>query len=357
MQEHTRTPVFQEKNGTWRHLTKTVNSLICTIEYGSSAGFSSKEDALESYQQSMDAYQDQISRLKKSRNMPFTFSEYLNYWLRDVYTPIFNSSSAQLRNRWVIELIILPHLHKDILLDCISTGYINKVLGDCQKVCTNGGYYAYRLLHTALRFAYYNSYIPDINFQEIRHYPEPVRNVTFYSNEQLRRFLDVASHSSSYLEIQLAGAFHQLGDNDKALSHLQAAFVIGEEDRLAVPFAENAAWIRPLLGQILFMAHRPFIEQILKLADELEDTMLAKAEDTQRPEGFTDNEWTVARFAASRLSNREIAEEMGFSEGTVKQYLNRIYGKLHLDGDARNKRRRLEKLLKQSPPAAVSKLP
>ena len=122
MQEHTRTPVFQEKNGTWRHLTKTVNSLICTIEYGSSAGFSSKEDALESYQQSMDAYQDQISRLKKSRNMPFTFSEYLNYWLRDVYTPIFNSSSAQLRNRWVIELIILPHLHKDILLDCISTG-------------------------------------------------------------------------------------------------------------------------------------------------------------------------------------------------------------------------------------------
>ena len=48
---------------------------------------------------------------------------------------------------------------------------------------------------------------------------------------------------------------------------------------------------------------------------------------------------------------------MGFSEGTVKQYLNRIYGKLHLDGDARNKRRRLEELLKQSPPAAVSKLP
>ena len=177
--------------------------------------------------------------------------------------------------------------------------------------------------------------------------------------QELRRRFSIYPNllCTLYLEIQLAGAFHQLGDNDKALSHLQAAFVIGEEDRLAVPFAENAAWIRPLLGQILSMAHRPFIEQILKLADELEDTMLAKAEDTQRPEGFTDNEWTVARFAASRLSNREIAEEMGFSEGTVKQYLNRIYGKLHLDGDARNKRRRLEELLKQSPPAAVSKLP
>lgn len=78
MQEHTRTPVFQEKNGTWRHLTKTVNSLICTIEYGSSAGFSSKEDALESYQQSMDAYQDQISRLKKSRKFRNTYATILS---------------------------------------------------------------------------------------------------------------------------------------------------------------------------------------------------------------------------------------------------------------------------------------
>lgn len=109
--------------------------------------------------------------------MPFTFSEYLDYWIRNVYTPISNSSSAQLRNRWVIELIILPNLHKDILLGCINTGYINKVLMACQKACTNGGYYAYRLLHTALRFAYYNSYIPDINFQEIRHYPESDKTV------------------------------------------------------------------------------------------------------------------------------------------------------------------------------------
>lgn len=45
MQEQTRTPVFQNSDGTWGHLTKTVNPLICTIEYGSSTGFSSKEEA------------------------------------------------------------------------------------------------------------------------------------------------------------------------------------------------------------------------------------------------------------------------------------------------------------------------
>ena len=56
MQKQTKTPVFQNSDGTWGHLTKTVNPLICTIEYGSSTGFSSKEEAEKSYQKSMDSY-------------------------------------------------------------------------------------------------------------------------------------------------------------------------------------------------------------------------------------------------------------------------------------------------------------
>ena len=31
MKEQAKTPVFQEDNGTWAHLTKLVNPLICTI--------------------------------------------------------------------------------------------------------------------------------------------------------------------------------------------------------------------------------------------------------------------------------------------------------------------------------------
>ena len=49
MQKQTKTPVFQNSDGTWGHLTKTVNPLICTIEYGSSTGFSSKEEAEKSF--------------------------------------------------------------------------------------------------------------------------------------------------------------------------------------------------------------------------------------------------------------------------------------------------------------------
>ena len=202
MQEK-RTPVFQTEDGSWGHSTKMVNAFTCTIEYGRRNGFASKEEAEESYHQSMDSYQRQISKLKKERNMPFTFSEYLDHWIQEVY-PLLSHSSAQLRNQWVIDLIIKPHLHKDILLGCIDSSYLNKVLESCQAYCTNGGYYAYRLLHAALKSACQNSYIPEINFQDIRHYPEPAGKVTFYSDEQLRKFLVAASHSNIYLEIQLA---------------------------------------------------------------------------------------------------------------------------------------------------------
>ncbi|MBS6579309.1 MAG: hypothetical protein KH357_06670, partial [Clostridiales bacterium] len=86
-----------------------------------------------------------------------------------------------------------------------------------------------------------------------------------------------------YLEIQLSGAFYQLGDNEKALSHLQAAFTIGEEDRIAVPFAENAAWIRPLFGQLLSPASQPFIEEILRLADLLDEARSDDKYDFRNP--------------------------------------------------------------------------
>lgn len=42
MQKQTKTPVFQNSDGTWGHLTKTVNPLIYTIEYGRHTGFSSR---------------------------------------------------------------------------------------------------------------------------------------------------------------------------------------------------------------------------------------------------------------------------------------------------------------------------
>ena len=46
-----------------------------------------------------------------------------------------------------------------------------------------------------------------------------------------------------------------------------------------------------------------------------------------------------------RLSNREIAQKCYLSEGSVKQYVNQIYSKLHIEGDTRTKRAQLAALL------------
>ena len=52
---------------------------------------------------------------------------------------------------------------------------------------------------------------------------------------------------------------------------------------------------------------------------------------------------------SQRLTNRELAEKLFLSEGSVKQYINQIYSKLQIEGDARSKRRRLLALLSQKP--------
>ena len=54
------------------------------------------------------------------------------------------------------------------------------------------------------------------------------------------------------------------------------------------------------------------------------------------------------RLIAQRLSNREIAEKLFLSEGSVKQYVKTIYDKLHIEGDTRTKHRRLAALMQKT---------
>jgi LuxR family transcriptional regulator, maltose regulon positive regulatory protein len=46
-----------------------------------------------------------------------------------------------------------------------------------------------------------------------------------------------------------------------------------------------------------------------------------------RTADLTPREYEAARIAASGNSNRQVAEKMNTTEGTVKQYLNRVYDK------------------------------
>ncbi len=60
--------------------------------------------------------------------------------------------------------------------------------------------------------------------------------------------------------------------------------------------------------------------------------------------GLSRRELEIAGLAAKRLTNREIAVKLHLAEGTVKNQLSRIFDKLEISKESKNKRLELEKL-------------
>ena len=65
------------------------------------------------------------------------------------------------------------------------------------------------------------------------------------------------------------------------------------------------------------------------------------------PGGLSPREREIARLAAARRTNAEIAAQLHLSEATVKNHLKRIFDKLGLDGSARGKRNLLADILSE----------
>ena len=111
-----------------------------------------------------------------------------------------------------------------------------------------------------------------------------------------------------------------------------------------IPFVENYKLLKPLLKQEI---KTDLITKIIELGER------AHARNTiyVRPavlDVLTPREFEIVKLITQRLSNREIAENLYLSEGSVKQYINQIYSKLHIEGDTRTKRKQLFDLLEQT---------
>ena len=146
-----------------------------------------------------------------------------------------------------------------------------------------------------------------------------------------------------HIRIQTAIAYEQLGKTEEAHVFLARALADAAPDGFVIPFVENFQLLRPMLSREIVT---PLIEQILALGDAAVERHAAKC----RPIVFdvlTEREFEIVQRMAERLSNREIAEQLFLSEGSVKQYVNQIYAKLHIEGDTRTKRAQLAKLLGQ----------
>ena len=143
-----------------------------------------------------------------------------------------------------------------------------------------------------------------------------------------------------HIHLQAASAYEMLGKHKEARALLEQALADAAKDGLVMPFVENYRYLRPLLAEAV---HSDLIHRITTLGAAAEDRR-SRSSCPALP-GLTPREQEIASLAALRLSNREIAEKLHLSEGSVKQYISQIYSKLAITGDTRLKRQRLAELI------------
>lgn len=134
-----------------------------------------------------------------------------------------------------------------------------------------------------------------------------------------------------------------MGKLEEARIWLKKALSDAEPDNLVMPFVENYDFLKPVLALEI---RTDFIAQIIKLGEAAK----RRRGENVRPAVFvtlTEREYELACLKVQRLSNREIAEKLFLSEGSVKQYVNQLYSKLHIEGDTKTKRKQLAELLRQ----------
>lgn len=163
--------------------------------------------------------------------------------------------------------------------------------------------------------------------------------------------LDAASayYHALHVRLQTAAAYEALGKRAEACRLLDQALKDAAPDWIMIPFVENYAYIKPTLQ---YCSGQPeLIGSIVRLGEAMLARKKAAPGAESRPAEFaalTDREYEIAALTLRRLSNREIAEKLFLSEGSVKQYMKQIYSKLGIQGDTRTKRKQLSELMQQN---------
>ena len=150
-----------------------------------------------------------------------------------------------------------------------------------------------------------------------------------------------------HVRIQTAAAYAMLGKRTEAQALLEQALSDAQPDGLRMPFVENHRYLRALLPHCS-ERNAEFARSVEALCAPYAARQERLTENTPHHAALavlTRREREVVELMAQRLSNREIAEKLFLSEGSVKQYIKQIYSKLRIEGDTRTKRKRLSALL------------
>lgn len=136
-----------------------------------------------------------------------------------------------------------------------------------------------------------------------------------------------------YLNLLLSMNYLSLKDIKNGEMYFDKVWEIAQKDEFYRPIGESFSISRGLLLKKSLNIQSPEYKKISSIAEE-HNNHCRKILMTDSYEGIFANlsstEWSIAKLASKKWTNREIADYLGISVSGVKNYLSRIYQKLYI---------------------------
>ena len=200
---------FYER-GSWYHRIKILNDNYTTT-YSKKGGFSSPEEAEESFKKYDKEYKEQLEINHLNIDKEVYLSSYLIYWYENIFKDREPENTYALGVAYAIYNMIVPSLrdndsNSDIKLKLVNVGYLDKLLEELAKITPSAGNKCREVLSIALKDAQENQYITENPMYWTKKYLRNKPKIKILTKEQLKKLLIFAQHDQWYLEI-LLGVF------------------------------------------------------------------------------------------------------------------------------------------------------
>lgn len=189
------------ERSSWYHRYKIVQD-DGTVKYAKKGGFSTKEEAEESYKKYLEEYESKITNFRITIDKNINFSDYLKYWFENILT-LRIEDTTRCVGSYIIYDLIIANLDYDIKMNLITADYLNKIFDKSQKITPSGGYSAKVYVNMALKDAVINGFISSNVCEKTNIYRRPKPKIIVYNKDELRLFLTEASKTNWYLEVLL----------------------------------------------------------------------------------------------------------------------------------------------------------
>lgn len=185
----------------WCHRYKSLEQ-NGKVKYLKLKGFSTEEEAVESYYKYKKIFEDQQREFYASVNKDIIFKDYLIYWFEHVYSERIETTTKMV-GAYIVYDLIIPSIEYDLKINLVTTDYLDEIIKNASKLTKSGGSSARTIIVMAMKDAVVGGYISYNPSTKTKIYRRQKPKIRVLSEEQVEKFLLLARDSNWYLEILL----------------------------------------------------------------------------------------------------------------------------------------------------------